>query len=160
MFRMKSCARALRAACSTRDRLRVGLPVGDVVVHRVVEENRLLRHLRHLAAQRSQRQIAHIVAVNQNAPEVTSKNRGIRFTSVDLPAPLGPDDGQHFAGIHLKVHIVKNLLLALAGRVGEAHVLEFDGLAKAREGGARGRSLTSSSASKKEKIDADAPMAC
>ena len=70
--------------------LRVRLAVSDVVVHRVVEEDGLLRDLRHLAPQRGQRQIAQVVAVNQNAAEVTSKKRGIKLTSVDFPAPLGP----------------------------------------------------------------------
>ena len=71
--------------------LDVRLTVGDVVVHGVVEEDGLLRDLRHLAAQRGQGEIAQIVAVNENAAggdieEIAES----RLTSVDLPAPLGP----------------------------------------------------------------------
>ncbi len=125
----QSIARRLLHHC----RFRVRLSVGNVVVHRVVEENRLLRHLRHLAAQRSQRQIAQIVAVDQNAARGHIEESRNQIDQRGFARAARPDHGQHFAGVHLEIDVMKNLVLALVGRVGESHILKFDGLAKARE---------------------------
>ena len=103
------------------------------MVHRVVEEDGLLRHLRHLPPQRGQRQIAQIVAVDQNAARSHVEEARNQIHQRRFSCPAGPNDGKHLAGIHLKIDVVKNLVLALFGRVRESHILKSDRLAEARE---------------------------
>ena len=57
-------------------------------------------------------------------PEVTSKKRGMRLTSVDLPAPLGPTSASTSPAVNIKVDIVENLVLAFFSGVGEADIVE------------------------------------
>jgi len=68
-------------------------------------------------------------------PEVTSKKAAeSNWTSVDLPAPLGPTRREHFTGVHLEIDVMKNLVLAFFTGIGESHVLKLMDLAKVREG--------------------------
>jgi len=53
--------------------LHIWLTVRNVVAHRVVEQDRLLRYLRYLAAQRGQREVANILTIDLDAADVTSK---------------------------------------------------------------------------------------
>src|SRR5208283_803855 len=43
------------------------------------------------------------------------------------------NQSHHFAGAQFQVYIVQNLMLALTGRVGEAHILKIDRLLESRE---------------------------
>ena len=70
---MNSCAWAARAAASMALRAGLGHPVGDISRDRVVEEHGLLRDDADLAAQRGQRDVAHVVAIDAaRAPPDTS----------------------------------------------------------------------------------------
>jgi hypothetical protein len=156
---MKSWASALRAA-SPPVWLHVRLAVGDVVAHRVVEEDGLLRHLGNLAAQRAERQVAQVVAVDENAARSHVEEARNQVDQRGLARAAGAHQRQHFAGAHLQIDVVQNLVLALFGRVGKAHIFKRTELLKALQRNARGRSFTSSLASKKPKIEGEAPMAC
>ncbi len=123
---MKSWARALLRRLFHQRVLHVRLAVGNVVAHRVVEENRLLRHLRHLAAQRAQRQVAQVVAVDQDAPRGHIEEARNQVDQRRLARAARPHQRQHLAGLHLQIDVVQNLMLALFGRVGEAHILKPD----------------------------------
>ena len=135
---MKSWARALRAASSTSRGLRLRLAVGDVVAHRVVEEDGLLRHLGNLAAQ-----ARPACRSRMSWPSMRMRARGHvkeARNQVDqrgFARAAGPHDRQHLAGAHFEIHVVQNLVLALFGRVGKAHVLKLDGLLKALQRGQR-----------------------
>ena len=106
--------------------LHIGLAVGNVVAHRVVEENSLLRHLRYLPAQRAERQIAKVEAVNENAARSDVKEARNQVGQGGLAGSAGADQRQHFAGPHLQVDVVQNLVLAFFRRVGKAHIFKAD----------------------------------
>ena len=65
---MNSSAQAARAAARTRSSDGRPLAVGDVLAHARVEEDRLLRHEADLAAQRPERRVAQVHAVERDAP--------------------------------------------------------------------------------------------
>src|SRR5208337_5039570 len=94
-----------------------------------------LRDLRHLAPQRGQSQFAHVVAVDENASRSDVEKARNQIDQRGLARAAGPDQGEHFAGVHFKIDVMKNLVLALFAGVGESYVLKLDGLAKVREGG-------------------------
>ena len=149
MRMMKSWASALRAASSISAGLVVGWPYAMLL--RTVSLNRIVSCVTCAICRRSEASVSSRTSFPsiRMRPEVTSKKRGIRLTSVDLPAPLGPTSGQHLAGPHLKIHVVQNLLFAVLIRVGKADILELDGVAELTEVHARGvRSTTSSLVSK------------
>ena len=110
--------------------LHIRLAVGDVVAHRVVEEDGLLRDLGNLAAQRGQCKSRMSWPSMRMRPEVTSKKRGMRLTSVDLPAPLGPTSASTSPARTSQIDIVQDLMFALFRRVREAHILELNELLK------------------------------
>ncbi len=64
---MNSCACASRAACSTCFVGRAGHAEGDVLPHRVREEERILGDDADLAAERGELHVAHVGAVDRDA---------------------------------------------------------------------------------------------
>ncbi len=123
---MKSWARALRAACSTSACLHIRLAVSDVVAHRVVEKDGFLRDLRNLAAQRAESQLANVVTIDENAARRDVEEARNQIDQRRLSGAARSHQRQHLAGVHIKIDVVQNLVLALFGRIGEPHVLELD----------------------------------
>ena len=78
--------------CSFDDipRARAEAAEGDVSLDRIVEERDVLADDRHVVAQRGERHVSDILAVDEDLPSVTSKSRGTRLMTVDLPAPERP----------------------------------------------------------------------
>ncbi len=74
------------------------------------------------------------------APDVTSKNRGMRLTSVVLPAPLSPTMAitcpASAAERHVAQHVLAGAVLVL-----EAHVPELDAIARTGASGRRAAAL-------------------
>ena len=64
---MKSCAAAALAAAITSSIAGIGPAEGDVVADGAGEERRLLQHDADLRAQRIERDVAHVVAVDRDA---------------------------------------------------------------------------------------------
>jgi len=137
------------------------LAVGDVVAHRVVEEDGLLRDLGNIAAQRAQREVAQVVAVDENAAAGNVEEARNQVGESGLACAAGAYQRQHFAGAQLKIDVVQNLVFALGGRVGKADVLKLDGLRKAFSTQQRDAALLHHPrCQKKPKIEDEAPMAC
>ena len=57
-------------------------------------------------------------------PSFTSKNRGIRFTSEDLPAPLGPTNAITSPGCTVRLMSCRTSLRLSVALIGEAYVLK------------------------------------
>ena len=76
---------------------RVG-PVGDVLAHAAGEQHRVLQDDGDLLAQPLQGAVAGVAAVDQDACRRSGRRSGRRGrTSVDLPAPDGPGQGEALA---------------------------------------------------------------
>ncbi len=132
---MKSCARALRAACFDERVLHVWLAVGDVVAHGVVEEDGLLRDLRDLAAQRAEGELAHVVAVDEDASGSHVEEARDEIDEGGFARAAGADEREHFAGMDIEIDVMQNLVLAFLGGVAEANILKADGLREPLERG-------------------------
>ena len=111
-----------------RGAARAGIAVGDVVRHRVVEQQRLLRDHAEPLAQVAEPHVADVDAVERDPaldrvvePRQELHERG-------LAAAVGADDGHRFAGAHLEPDVVQHLLVRM---VIEIDVLERDRLWRA-----------------------------
>ncbi len=113
----------------------IRLAVGDVVAHRVVEKNRFLGHLRNLAAQRRQRNVANVFAVDDDSTRSYIEETRNEVHERRLACPAGPDQRQHFAGAQVKIDVVQDLVLALFGRIGETDVFKSNGPLEGGQGG-------------------------
>ena len=101
---MKSCALASRAAATICSSVGVRRAERDVLAHGDAEQHALLEHDGDLRAQRGERDVAQVVAVEQDPPVASGRTgAGAGETSVDLPAPDGPDERHARAGGHLEV---------------------------------------------------------
>ena len=79
--------------------LHLRLSVGNVVAHRVVEEDRLLRHLRHLAAQRTKRQIVQVVAVDENGARCDIEEARNQVDQRRFARPARPHQRKNFTRV-------------------------------------------------------------
>ena len=150
--------RGLRRFYHARER-HIRLPVRDVVAHRVVEQDRLLRHLADLRAQRGQAHVAHIVAVDQDAPAGHIEEARNQVHQRRLSRPARPHNRHHFAALHGQIDVVQHHRRPFTVRVlllvAEAHVLKCDAVLKGFERLGCFSSGTSSWASMKSKIAAE-----
>ena len=115
--------------------LHIRLPIGDVVAHRVVEEHGLLRDLRHLAAQRCQREVANILFVNEDAARSDIEEARNQIHQRRFPGSARAHQRQQFASANLQVHVVQNLMFAFLSRVRETDVFKFHRLREPLERG-------------------------
>ena len=129
---MNSSACAARAAAWISCARRVGLAVGDVGRHGVVEEHRLLRDHAQVRAQRRERQLADVAPVEQHAARrgVVEPRQQVRHGGLAGAAPA--HERQRLADGDLERHAVQRRLLGIG--VGEAHVAELEAVAQARHG--------------------------
>ena len=112
----------------------VRLPVGNVVAHGVVEQHRLLRDHADLRAQRGQRDVAHVAAIDEQASGGDIEEARNQMHQRALACAARSDDGHHFSGAHFEIDVAQNFARLVAVRfVGEAHILEANALAKGRQ---------------------------
>ncbi len=97
---MNSWACAARAAASMASRDAPRHAVGDVVRDRVVEEHGLLRHERDLLAQRPQRDVADVDAVDENRAFLDVVEPRNQVHERGLARAAQTDDGHHLSGAH------------------------------------------------------------
>ena len=103
----------------------MGLAVGDVVAHRVVEQHRFLRDDADLRAQRGEGDVAHIVAVDQDASGGHVEEARDQMNQRALAGAAGTDDGENFAALHFEIDVAQNFARVVAiGLVGKAHTFE------------------------------------
>ena len=121
---MNSCACASRAACSTSLVGRVRHAEGDVLAHGRREQERVLRDDADLAAQRGERHVAHVGAVDRDAPcrhvvEARDERRERRLARAGVA-----DQRDRPAGLELELD--RRRSTGRSGDVAEGDVLEAD----------------------------------
>ena len=104
-------------------------PVGNVVRHGLVEQDRFLGHQPGQPPQRLQREIAQVPPVHRNPPAGHIEEPGQQVHKRGLACPRAADHGDAFSRTHLQVHVLQHRAVA----VGKRHVLEADGLQVFRE---------------------------
>ena len=104
----------------------VRLAVGDVVAHRVVEEDGLLRDVADQPAQRVGFQIAHILAIHQQTAAGHVEEARYQVDQRGLAGAAGTHESHHLSARHGEIDTGENFLLPFFGRVGKAHVVEAD----------------------------------
>src|SRR5579872_6856274 len=109
----------------------VGLAVGDVVAHGIVEQNGFLRDDSYLLAQRCESYVANIVTIDQKAALGYIEETRNQVDERALARTARANDGYDFAVTDFEVDIVKDGSIATLSAVGEADTIEFDVL---REG--------------------------
>ena len=110
---------------------RVRPRVGDVLAERRREQERVVRHHRHLAAQRRRARASRTSTPSTSTePCSTSYSRGISITSVVLPEPVGPTSATVRPGLHVEVDVPQHRLAAV---VAEGHVAQLHAPAAGRE---------------------------
>ena len=93
----------------------IGLPVGNVVAHGVIEEDGFLGHHADLGAQRGERDVADIVAVKLDGPCGHVKEPRNQIDESGLARAAGADDGDNFAGARFQIHVVQDLRFRAVG---------------------------------------------
>ena len=106
----------------------IRLAVGYVVAHRVVEENRLLRYFADLRPQRRETHLAHVDAVDEDAPAGHVEEARNQIHQGRLPCPAGPNQRDHFAAVDGQVDVVQHhrRSFTLAFLITEADVFQRD----------------------------------
>ena len=107
------------------DRLarRAGRRIGDIVVDRSVEEERLLQNDAHLRAQRVLRQIAQVDAVDRDLAPAGIVKTHEKVDHRRLSGARSADDPDHFARFYLQGYSLENVDSFV---VTERYVVEFD----------------------------------
>ena len=108
-FWMKSWARAALGGCDHGAVGNVRLSVGDVVAHGVVEQDGVLGDDADLPPQRGQRDVAHVVAVDQDAAAAHVEEARDQVHQRALAGAARAHDGQHLALLHLQVDVAQTL---------------------------------------------------
>ena len=85
--------------------------VGDVVVNRVVEQHRVLRHDADRRAQRFLRDFADVLSVDRDAPRIDIVEAVQQTRQRRLARTGGADHGDGFPGWDGKIHVVQNAAL-------------------------------------------------
>ena len=80
-----------------------------------------------MTAQRGQAQLADIDAVDENPSRGDIKEARNEIGDGSLPCSAGADQGQHFAGTHVEVDVVEDLVLAFFVGIREAHTFKPQG---------------------------------
>ena len=108
-----------------------------------------------------ERNVAHIVTVNQNAPAADVKETRNQVHQRALPSAARSHDRQHLSGFHFQIDAMQYGRRILAVVIGECDIVESNSSAKTFPYRfALGFSRTSSSMSMNRKISDDAPTAC
>ncbi len=109
---------------------RVEPAVSDVVGDRAGEQQRRLHHEAHLVAQAIERQVLGVVAVDPDRAVLGVVEAHEQVHERRLAGAGRTHDSDAVAGLALEGDVLEGVLAAL---VGEAHVLELDGAARASD---------------------------
>ena len=112
----------------------VGAAVGDVGEHRVVQEDRLLRHDPHEAPQARAREPRDRHPVHQDRAFGGLVEARQQVHERRLPRPRRPDDRDHLAAPHGEVHVLEHRGFAV---IAERHAAVLDRLPEPRLGRVR-----------------------
>ena len=108
---MNSCALASsRGADGVLD-LRVRLAVGDVLPDRAAEQQRVLQHEAHLIAQRLQRELADVGAVDLDLPRLGIVEARDQAGDGRLAGAGRPDDRRHLARLDAYADVLQDRCL-------------------------------------------------
>ena len=118
---MKSCALAAVAAATISSSRGVELAVADVVGDRAREQHRILRHEADVVAQRSQRERADVMAVDQDPPFVRVVEARDQAGERRLAGAGGADDGDDLAWSGIEGDLLQRVD---AARIAEADAVE------------------------------------
>ncbi len=100
---------------------------GDVVPDRLGEQERLVGDLVGVMAQARQREVAHVVAVDQDGACVHVVEAAQQAGDGRLAAAGSADDGDDLAGLHDQVEAVQHRrCVGIGAGIGEAHAAELD----------------------------------
>ncbi len=102
---------------------RVGPAEGEVLAHGRREEERVLRDHADLAAQRVERHVAHVGAVDRHAPALDVVEARDQRRERRLPGAGVADQRDRLPGLELEVDVVQH---RPRGVVAEGHALEAD----------------------------------
>ena len=127
---MNAWAWALRAAASISAWRGVRLAVGDVVGHRVVEQQGFLRHQAEPRAQVAEPHVADVDAVDRDAAGQRVVEPRQQLQQRRLAAAVGADDGDRFAGADFQVDVAQHRLVRV---VVEADAFEPHGALQRRQ---------------------------
>src|SRR5580700_2790368 len=111
----------------------VRLAVSNVVANRVIKQNSLLRDDSNLLSQRSQRYIAHVVAVDQQASLSRVKKTGDQVNQRALARTARPDDRDHLSTANYEVNVVQHLRVFSLAAISKTHMLELHRLRECRQ---------------------------
>src|SRR5690348_6687020 len=110
-----------------------GLAVGDVVAHRVVEEHGFLGHDADLRTQRRNGQVAHVLAINQQAASGDVEEARNQVHQRAFAGAAGANHGQDFPGVHRKLNVTQHVAGFAVSAIGKTDMIETDALAKMRQ---------------------------
>src|SRR5581483_147451 len=113
--------------------LDVGLAIGNVVTHSVVEQNGLLRDDPNLAAQREHGHVADILPVNQQAAAGNIKKSRDEIGQSGLAGAAGTHKGDNLAFADFKVDIAQHFAGLSVLAIGEIHIAKADAGTKRRK---------------------------
>ncbi len=110
------------------------LPVGDVVAQGVVEQHRLLGDDADLRAQRGQRGVAHVAAIDEQASGGHIEETRDQMHQRALARAARSHDGHHFSGPHFEIDVAQDFprLVAVRLRRRSTH-LKANALGKRRQ---------------------------
>ena len=104
----------------------MGLAVGDIVPHRIVEQHRLLRDNPDLRSQRLQRHIPHIVVVNQNPPAADVKEARDQVHQCALARAARSHHRQHLSHLHFQIDVMQHDRRIFGVLIGERNAVKPD----------------------------------
>ncbi len=114
----------MRLPCGARDvrERRVGTAVRDVVVDRIAEQERVLRHQADLRAQRGLREIAEVMAVHCDASGGDIVEAWQQVQQRRFAGAAHADEGDHLAMADLEIDVTQHGLGGV--RIAERHTLQ------------------------------------
>ncbi len=110
----------------------IGLAVSDVITDGSGKQQRFLQHQTNLAAQAVQRDIAHIMPINRDAPAGHVIKARDQVDDTAFPAARRPHNANHLIGLCLKCDVTKRFRPVFA--VLQTYILKADMPLDAREG--------------------------
>ena len=111
----------------------VGLAVGDVVAHSIVEQDGVLGNNAHLAAQREHGHVAHVVPINHQAAASYVEESRNEIGQRGFTGAARADKGHDLAPADLQVDAAQHLAGLSVLAVGKAHIAKADAGVKPRK---------------------------
>src|SRR5271155_5246201 len=109
------------------------LPISNVIANRIVKQDGLLRDDSDLLPQRSQRNVAHVAPIDKQSALGNIEKPRNKMDQGALARTAGADDRQDFSAPHFEVDIVQHASVCALTAIGEADVIESNGLRESRQ---------------------------